>query len=71
MLLKFQLDWIKIVDFLLAAKFKARLLFFTRTLDELYDSAISVCPFKLFKYCIFDMWNVPKETFIFHKRLSE
>ena len=32
MLLEFQLDWIKIVDFLLVAKFKACLLFFTRTL---------------------------------------
>ena len=32
MLLEFQLDWIKIVDFLLVAKFKACLLFFTPTL---------------------------------------
>ena len=32
MLLEFQLDWIKIVDFLLVAKFKACLLFFTHTL---------------------------------------
>ena len=36
MLLEFQLDWIKIVDFLLVAKFKACLLFFTHTLYVVY-----------------------------------
>ena len=34
MLLEFQLDWIKTVNFFLVAKFKACLLFLTRTLSS-------------------------------------